>query len=106
MLFLNYVDNRYPTLDSKSSKPFNVLLDLIKSCYPVKVLNGVRFRYRKSGYYPETSGEIISLVNFCTMIDLKLKICDNGIGKYRGLNIKKLPKILERLDSKYSQGVE
>ena len=104
--FLNYVDNRYPTPDIKSTNPFITLLGRIKSCYPEKVPDGVRFRYRKSGYRSETSEEIISLANFCTMIDLKLKICDNRIGKYRGMDIKKLPKMLEKLDSKYSQGVE
>lgn len=99
--FLNYIENVYHEENKSISSNFSALLSSIKGCKPRLIPNGVIFRYRKDGYKP-TSEEIMALLDFCKMIGLRFKICDRFAGKYRRLDIKKLPKVLERLDKKYS----
>lgn len=100
-MFLNYIDNLYPKPNKDTPSNFAALIALVKSCVPRQISQGLLFRYRGDGY-GNTTQEILSLVDFCSMVGLKLKICDTTIGKYRGMDIKKLPKVLEKLDKKYS----
>lgn len=99
-MFLNYIDNLYPKPNKDTPSNFAALLAVVKSCVPRQILKGLLFRYRGDGH-ANTTQEILSLADFCNMIGLKFKICDTTIGKYRGMDIKKLPKVLEKLDKKY-----
>lgn len=100
-MFLNYIDTLYPKPNKDTPSHFAALLAVVKSCVPRQISQGLLFRYRGDGY-SNTTQEILSLTDFCNMVGLKLKICDNTIGKYRGMDIKKLPNVLEKLDKKYS----
>lgn len=99
-MFLNYIDNLYPKPNKDTPSNFAALLAVVKSCVPRQISQGLLFRYRCDGY-GNTTQEILSLADFCNMIGLKFKICDTTIGKYRGMDIKKLPNVLEKLDIKY-----
>ena len=103
--FLNYITSVYNEDSTNALANFSTLMSSFSKCTPRCISNGVMFRYKKDGY-ASTSEEIMAIFDFCKMIGLRFKLCAVLAGKYRRLRVDELPSLLEKLDSKYSQGVE
>ena len=103
--FLNYITSVYGEVNTTTQANFSSLMSSFSKGTPRYINNGIQFRYKKDGY-ASTSEEIMAIFDFCKMIGLRFKLCAVLAGKYRRLRIDELPSLLEKLDSKYSQGVE